>query len=463
MKYTIAGAGIAGLAFAYEAAKRGHQVEVLERAPFHGGLCRSFEKNDCILDIGVHLFHGRDPKVLELAREVVDSEKWVKVKRNGKLYVQGRHITWPLKMSSVFQMPLTLTTGILWDQLFGKAASAKSGRSDESAGNYESEILSIYGKNLYEKFFRPLTEKFFKIDTKDIHSDWAFSSIRSATKIEDRNFKDNYKYLIEDTSEDSKKSFNIFRFAATNLANSFKEEEFYYFTEGYGTLADGYVEKIRNLGGKVLLNSNIEGIEIQDGAVSGVRVGGALMPTDNLVWTGDLSALCKILQINPPGVMRLHSKFVYVFLRRCSKKHQVCYYADMNVGFVRGTILSNHYQGIVRNPDVQAVVCLEYTSTQPYPEREPEIAGQEHADILRDLASVDLIRSHDDVLDTYALTVPNTYPIFTTDYRMEMERVKKELAQVANLRLFGRQGAFTYENADVLIKEANEHPAFDNR
>ena len=41
-------------------------------------------------------------------------------------------------------------------------------------------------------------------------------------KIEDKNFKEGYQYLVEDTSDESKKSFNIFRFVFSQIINSFK-------------------------------------------------------------------------------------------------------------------------------------------------------------------------------------------------------------------------------------------------
>ena len=72
--------------------------------------------------------------------------------------------------------------------------------------------------------FKPLTEKFFKVKTSQIHSDWAFSSIRSATKIEDSAYKESSQYLIRDTAVDAKKSFNIFRFVLNQLIDSFIED-----------------------------------------------------------------------------------------------------------------------------------------------------------------------------------------------------------------------------------------------
>jgi UDP-galactopyranose mutase len=68
-----------------------------------------------------------------------------------------------------------------------------------------------------------------------------------------------------------------------------------------------------------------------------------------------------------------------------------------------------------------------------------------------------LINSRDDILDFHTIFVTNTYPIFTTNYRNEIKRVKNEISKFKNLTLFGRQGSFSYENADGLIKDALTH------
>ena len=358
MKFLIVGSGIAGLSFAYEAIKKKHKVTVIEKSNNFGGLCRSFKKNNCILDLGVHLFHGRDPSVINLAKEVVDLDKWIHVKRIGKLYILGKHITWPIKFISFLQLPLSLSIGILIDQF--KIIFLKKELNNKK--NYENEILGLYGKSLLINLFKPLTEKFFKVKTLQIHSDWAFSSIRSATKIEDSAYKESSQYLIRDTAVDAKKSFNIFRFVLNQLIDSFKNEDFYYFKDGYGTLANGYVKHIKKKGGSVLLNKSIEKIHVKSNNITHITINGKKEIVEHIVWTGNLENLCDLLKINKPKVKRLHSKFVYVFLNKCSKNHQVCYYADLDISFVRGTILSNHYKGIINNKNIDSILCLEYTS-----------------------------------------------------------------------------------------------------
>src|SRR3989338_654645 len=178
-KIIIVGAGITGLAFAYECLVRKHDVLIVENTSEVGGLARSVTHNDCRLDIGVHLLYLKDEEVRKKVAEILPPEKWLRVYRNGKLYLKGRYVDWPPTPRSLFQLPLDFSFRVFLDQISKK-------KSGGDAGNYESAILGLYGPTLYNSFFEPLTKKFLKTDPGGVHSDWAFSSLRSATKIEDQ-------------------------------------------------------------------------------------------------------------------------------------------------------------------------------------------------------------------------------------------------------------------------------------
>jgi len=77
-KVVVIGSGPGGSGAAAVLAARGHEVDLLERNPFGGGKCASFEKDGYIVDTGVHMFsmgpygpHG------EVARIAGGEAEWV--------------------------------------------------------------------------------------------------------------------------------------------------------------------------------------------------------------------------------------------------------------------------------------------------------------------------------------------------------------------------------------------------
>jgi len=447
----IVGSGIAGLSFAYECLLRGYKVLIIDKDSQIGGLSKSITHNNCQLDMGVHIFHGRDQEVLQKVRNIVAPNKLVKVKRRGKLYIKGKYIDWPLKLNSIFQLPLSLALKIFFNQILNKKTTSFN------PINFQDELLQIYGSNLYYSFFHPITKKFLKTDPKKIHSDWAYANIRAATKIEDKSFSESYKYLTENTSIESKKEFNVMKFLIKSITTKKKNEPFYYFKNGFGTLPESYSEKILKLGGLIKTNTTIETFIIAQDKINQCIINGKKYDTDEVIWTGNLIDLCDLLNIEFPQLFYIHSKFVYFFLNNCNKNHQVCYYSDEDVSFVRGTILSNHSKTVINNNKISDLLCVEYT----FKSKEEMVNNFKIKNIaIKDIKKVGLIDENSSIEDIFELNIPYTYPILETDYKKKLTYIQNQVKKIENLQTFGRQGGFSYENADIIIKQAINHPMF---
>jgi protoporphyrinogen oxidase len=215
---------------------------------------------------------------------VVPSELLVHVKRSGRLNIDDRYIEWPLKPISIFQLKLRHLIRILIE-VIKKKKSPETGRV-----NYESVTKSIYGDYLYRIFFGPLTEKFFKVNPTEIDQDWAFASIRSATKIEDSGFSSGNRYLVKDANPDT--DFSLMRNVLDSFKNLFSSEEFYYFKNGYGELAESFKRKIVENGGVFSLSTSLVSIEKIDNRVASCTFlnlsGTSNVSFDSMLWTGSL-------------------------------------------------------------------------------------------------------------------------------------------------------------------------------
>ncbi len=450
-KIIIVGAGISGLAFAYECLLRKHEVLIVENTAEVGGLARSVTHNDCRLDIGVHVLYLKDKEVRDKVAEIISPDQWLRVRRNGKLFIEGRYMDWPPTIRSLFQLPLNFSLRVLWDQLLRK-------KKEEGTVNFEKEVLNLYGPTLYYSFFEPLTKKFLRTDPQKVHADWAFSSLRAATKIEDKSFSQTNKYLTQNTDTKAKRDFSIFKFLLQSLQADRNNEPFYYFHDGFGAMVDAYKEKILQLGGRIVLNKNVTALTVKDNKITQCAVEGQIEDVDQLVWTGNPFALCRLLKIDCPKLEFLHSRFVFVFLRKCLKDHQVCYYADANVSFVRGTILSNHSKTIIRNKNISDVLCLEYTFKSP-DEMNTPLADLQPL-LAQELIKVKMIADAADIESIFEIKAPYSYPILAADYREKVGQLQQKLAQFAQLTVIGRQATFNYDNSDIIIKNVLRHPIF---
>jgi protoporphyrinogen oxidase len=145
-----------------------------------------------------------------------------------------------------------------------------------------------------------------------------------------------------------------------------------------------------------------------------------------------------------------------VYLNTNKNNWQTCYFVDNSIDFVRGTFLSNHSRSIIKRDDVKSVLCLEYTG------RKNTVIKVSDQEIYSDLKKSNLISDEKDVVEIHQVDKRSTYPIFTTNYIDNLNEIHLNLDKYKNLFLFGRQGAFSYENADILIKNSLTHIVNDD-
>ena len=92
MRIAIVGAGVTGLAAAYDLSKNDHDVVIYDRAPFLGGQASTFEINGTRLERGYHHLFQSDIDIIELMEEIDLGHKmrWIDSKvgtlYDGKIY-----------------------------------------------------------------------------------------------------------------------------------------------------------------------------------------------------------------------------------------------------------------------------------------------------------------------------------------------------------------------------------------
>ncbi len=152
--YLVVGAGPFGATFAYEAAKRGKKVLIIEKRDHVAG--NLYTKKNAGINVhvyGAHIFHTDNKEVWDYVNEFAEFNGYINqvvADYNGELY------NLPFNMNTFYQM---------WGVKTPVEAQAKIEEQRAAAGivgeprNLEEQAISLIGTDIYEKLIKGYTEK----------------------------------------------------------------------------------------------------------------------------------------------------------------------------------------------------------------------------------------------------------------------------------------------------------------
>lgn len=152
--YLVVGSGPYGAIFAYEAAKRGNKVLVVEKRSHIGGNIYTHKENGInVHDYGAHIFHTDKKEVWDYVNQFTEFNGYINqvvANYNGELY------NLPFNMNTFYQM---------WGVKTPAEAQAKIKEQREASGvtgepkNLEEQAISLIGTDIYQKLIKGYTEK----------------------------------------------------------------------------------------------------------------------------------------------------------------------------------------------------------------------------------------------------------------------------------------------------------------
>lgn len=167
MHVVVLGAGQAGLAAAYRAAKRGIKITVLEGRETLGGIGGSFEIGGIAVDYGSHRFNTAcDAKVLHDLKALLGDDLLSRPK-NSRLRLRGRWLHLPLRTSDLWHFP----KGFLWDFTSDLALAAlREMRRGDTHGNktFTDLLQSDLGRSLCHDFYYPYVHKLWGVPPEEL-------------------------------------------------------------------------------------------------------------------------------------------------------------------------------------------------------------------------------------------------------------------------------------------------------
>jgi protoporphyrinogen oxidase len=250
MKVVVIGAGPMGLAAAYQAARNGHDIDLIEGAPEPGGMAAHFDFDGVSLERFYHFICKSDHPTFSLLQElgIAHQLRWRPTTMG--FFHENRLYNWgdPL---SLLRFPLL---GPLEKLRYGLFAFICIRRNQWPALERKSArdwIVRWCGYSIYDRFWKPLFDRKFYEYADNISAAWIWTRIRRIGR--------------------SRKSI--------------LQEELGYLEGGSITLIDALVDGIHTHAGRVHLNQLAQQVTVEQGRVTGVQTPARHFPADAVICT----------------------------------------------------------------------------------------------------------------------------------------------------------------------------------
>ncbi len=422
---TIVGAGIAGLTAAFELAKAGKPVVVLEKFDEPGGLARSFVYDGFTFDIGPHRFHTDVEPVNHFINDILGPDQ-IEIKRCSGVYFRGKYHLWPLRLPVLFDLPPSVWLRGLRDLLRMRAREVRS---------FEDHIVNMYGKTLFDIFFRDYSQKFLGIPPADTDALWAKTGMERA--------------LIDKRLKIQKLSHLIL----STLIPKGTVTRFIYPANGMVQFCEKLAVRVRGHGGQVLVGKAIDRIDTDGERVTALFANGDRYPVSQVIWTAPITQATRLLGLPTPELPYLAMLLYNVELReplRLPHAFQWCYYGQKDIVFNRISVPGAFSPHVT--PPGRGSICVEVSCRDTDEAwRSPQTLTDR---VISDMARVGLLESPADVLAVHAERVPDAYPIYRLGFKEGVSQAEAGIAKFANFQLAGRTGLFWYNNMDNSIEQA---------
>jgi protoporphyrinogen oxidase len=238
VKAVIVGAGPAGLTAAYELSKAGQAVVVLEADPqYVGGIARTVAYKGFRFDIGGHRFFSKSREVEDLWTEIAGDDM-LQRPRSSRIYYRGQFFSYPLKPLEAFAKLGPAETALCMLS-FARARLFPI----RDARSVEDWVTNQFGQRLYRTFFKTYTEKVWGMSCREISADFA------AQRIKGLSLASAIKHALFPQRKPKDRKAVV-----KTLIDSFR-----YPRKGPGMMWEICADKVRQMGGQVLMGRRASG------------------------------------------------------------------------------------------------------------------------------------------------------------------------------------------------------------
>ncbi|MDD5691526.1 MAG: NAD(P)-binding protein [Candidatus Omnitrophica bacterium] len=242
----IIGAGPAGLGAACELVKNGvKDILIIDKNKLAGGLARTEVFKGGRFEVGSHRFYTRNEEVNKIWHDTL-GPLFKPVRRLSRIYYKDKYFSYPIKPADVL-----IKTGPAFSLsvIFSFFLSQASKKNEPET--FEEWAIKMFGRKLYETFFKTYTEKVWGIPCSRIGAEWAAQRIKGL-----------------DVFEVLKNAW----FRDKNQKIKTLVDEFHFPELGAGQMYETMCEKLVAQGVEIMLASRVIRFNRQDNTVKSVDV-----------------------------------------------------------------------------------------------------------------------------------------------------------------------------------------------
>jgi protoporphyrinogen oxidase len=321
----IIGAGFTGLTAAYEIARRGMPVVVLEESGSIGGLAASFEIDGQQIEKFYHHLFNSDRYVIDLIDELGCRNNLLFSPTATAIYLNNKFFKLSTPLDLLRFSALNILDRIRLGLLVLKARRVKNWQPLDSM-TAEQWLIELCGRNVYKTVWEPLLRGKFGPYAGQISAVWIWNKL-------------------------------VLRGGSRNKAG---DETLAYYRGGFGMLAEAIAEKIKSAGGVIRTSSPAGQIIVENGRVKAVKTPLAVFDAQAVIATPALPVIADLLSPHISG-------------QYLNKLRAIKYLANVCLVLELNNRLSDFYWLNVAEPDFPFVGVIEHTNFQS-----PQNYGNRH-------------------------------------------------------------------------------------
>lgn len=151
--YLVVGAGLFGATFAYEAAKRGKRVKVIEKRDHIAGNIYTKEVHGIqVHQYGAHIFHTSNKEIWDYVNQFATFNRYT---NSPVANYKGEIYNLPFNMNTFNKMWGVKTPA----EAVAKIEEQRQEMAGKVPANLEEQAISLIGRDIYEKLVKGYTEK----------------------------------------------------------------------------------------------------------------------------------------------------------------------------------------------------------------------------------------------------------------------------------------------------------------